>query len=802
MLRNYLKIALRSLIKNKVYSLINIFGLTVGIACCLILIFYVAQEINYDTFFKNSDHIYRIAYESHHPEGIEYNAGTMLPLAPAVEANFPQVKKISRILFEDRVLIRANDKEFFEEGITFADSTFFEIFSYHFLQGDAATALTKPNSVVLTESMAAKYFGTENPIGKNIQYDNNVNLDVTGVVKDVPINSHFTYDFVISYQVLADPTVFPYGMEQWGMTTSSYTYVLLEKNSSAESFEKSMNDLIGKRIADMSDNKIIFFLQPLKDIYLKSHLSNEINPNNSSTTLIILSTIGLFILLIASINYMNLATARSTKRAKEVGVRKVMGAFRFQLVKQFLTESFLITLLALILAIGLVEISITYFEQLLAKKIEYSYFLNWELGLGILGFVFFIGLISGSYPAFFLSRYQPVKVLKRGAGISQFSGGIPSLRKVLVIIQFTLCVLLLFGTLVITSQLDYMRNANMGFKSKYNVVIPVFDKSILRNYQSVKERLKQISNVNSVSAGFKAPVGGNGLGTNLHPNGYNGGKEFGIAVYTIDYDYLNNFGISLLAGRGFSEEYTSDYAKSMVVTEQVTKKLGLNSPHEAIGKKYLIGLNSIEATIVGVTKDFNSQSLHSEINPVVMLYLPPLFREFTVNINSVNIPETISAIEKTWKEFVPDYPFEYHFLDDYINKMYKDEERIAEIISFFAMIAIVIGCLGLFGLSAFSTEQRTKEIGVRKVLGASASSVVVMLTKEFSKLVLISNIIAWPIAYYLMNNWLNDFAFKIDISIWIFIISGCFGLCVALLTVSYQAVKAALANPIDSLRYE
>ena len=802
MFRNYLKIAIRNLLKNKVYTLINVVGLTIGIACSLIIIFYVVQETDYDTFFKNSDRIYRIAFESHHPEGTAYNAGTMLPLAPALAHNFPQVEKVSRILFEDRVLIRANEKEFFEEAVTFADSTFFEIFSYEFVQGGATSALAKPNSVVITESMAKKYFGNENPMGKVIQYDNNVNLSVSGVVKDVPINSHFTFDFVISYQVLADPSVFPYGLEQWGMTTSSYTYILLDKSSSAESFITSVNNIVGKRIAETSNNEIVFFLQPLKNIYLNSHLSNEVRPNNSTSTLIILLTIGLFILLIATINYMNLATARSTKRAREVGVRKVMGAFRFQLIKQFLAESFLITLVAFIFAIGLVEVSMPYFEQLLTKKIEYSYFLNWELALGILGFVFVLGMLSGSYPAFYLSRYQPAKVLKGGTGASQLSGGIPSLRKILVVVQFTLCVMLLFGTLVVTSQLNYMRNANMGFNSKYNLVIPVFDTSILSNYETVKNKLKQIPNVNSVSAGYKTPVAGAGLGTNLYPKGYDGGDDFFISVYTIDYDYLNQFGIDLIAGRGFSESYPNDLKKSMIVTEQVIKKLGFDTPQEAVGNQYQIGLNGIEGTIVGVIKDFNSTSLHSELQPVVMLYWPGLFREFTLNINSVHIPETLNAVEATWKEFVPNYPFEYHFLDEYIDKLYKDEARIAEIISFFAIIAIVIGCLGLFGLSAFSAEQRTKEIGIRKVLGASASSVVMMLTKEFSKLVLISNLIAWPIAYYLMNNWLNDFAYRINIGIWIFIISGCLGLGVALLTVSYQAVKAAVANPIESLKYE
>jgi len=801
MFKNYLKVALRNLIKQKLYTSITVLGLSIGITCCLLIMLYVKQELSYDKFYPNSDKVYRVVHEEITPQGKSLMAATPTPVGPALKEEYPEVEHITRVYFDDQVLFEHQDKQIFEDNVIFADPDFFKVFPFQILRGNLSHLLDTPDSMVLTASMAEKYFGDEEAIGKVFRINNQESFRVTGIMEDVPVNSHFHFDAVLSF-LSKNEQNFGTWLNLWTGFTTLYTYAVLPENINVKEFTQRVEDIIISHTEKRPGitRKILF--QPLESIHLYSHIEDEIEQNNFVSNLIILSTIAFLILIIACINYMNLATSQSEKRAKEVGMRKVLGAERLQLVKQFMGESILLTLFAVLFSLILAEIFLPIFSSLVGKQVKFIYSEN----IFFLAVFFFlavlIGAISSLYPSLFLSRHQPVKTLKGLKDSPRRSGRQLWFKKALVVIQFVVSILLIICTLVINQQLRYMRNARLGFDKEYTVVIPLLNESARGQYETLKNELIAYPGVAKATACFRSPIGDNVLITVAFPKGREDGTNFPIYINSVDFDYINNFGLDMAAGRNFSKEYSTDVKNAFIINEATFRKMGFSSPQEAIGKKLMTGFYGQEGTIIGVVKDHHISSLHEEIEPVVMVHFPEFFYSMAIKINSENVPQTLSSIEKTWNKFIPEFPFTYSFLDEYIDRLYKEEEQTARIVRTFSIIAIFIACLGLFGLAAFAAEQRTKEIGIRKVLGASASNITFFLSTEFTKWVLVANIIAWPIAYYAMNKWLQSFAYRINIGLLSFILAAIISFAIALLTVSYQSLKAAIANPVESLRYE
>lgn len=800
MLKNYLKIAFRNLLNQKFYSAINIIGLSIGISACIFVTLYIKHDLNYDRYHKNAEQIYRIGFSATEEGKTFYMAQSPALLGPTLKNIYPEIKKYSRIYFSERSLVKVGDIKNYEDRISYADSTFFEIFTYDVLVGNKAEFLKKANSIVLTESTAKKFFGNENPLGKIIEIDNRYNFEVTGVIKAVPTNSHFKFDFLASYSSLDKQSVAIY-LPQWGATFGSYTYISTEKGFEPKEFEKKAENFF-RTYTDMTNADWKIIVSPLLDIHLNSHLNDEIEENSSMLKILILGSIALFILLLACINFINLSTARSSKRAVEIGIRKVLGAVKFQLVKQFLSESVLLSLISFTISIIAVIFLLPSFSTLVGTEISFNPGANWIALIFVIIGVLLVGVLAGLYPAFFISSYQPIKVIKGVRASKTGKKSVSFLRKGLVILQFAISIILIAGTIIVNLQLKYLREYNMGFDKEYMIVLPVHEK-VGNNYKTIKNELKKIHGVLSATAGRGAPINSNNFGADCKPNGVNDEHgAFGIELNSVDYDYMNHFGVKIIAGRNFSEEFSGDFPNAMVINEKMVKSLGLQNPQDAIGKSYFISINEYKPEIIGVVKDFNSSSLHNEIASQVFMTNSNWFKEFIIKVKSENISSTINSVNELWAKFFPQYPFEYNFLDESIDKMYKSEEKYSRVISTFSVVALFIACLGLFGLASFVTELRKKEIGIRKVLGASVNNIIQIISGEFAILVMIANIIAWPVAYYFMNKWLQDFAYRIEMTWWIFIASGCIALLIALIAVSFQARKAATTNPIESLKYE
>lgn len=800
MFKNYLRIAFRNFRSQRFYSFINILGLSIGITACILVLLYVKHEFSYDTYHKNASQIYRIGF-SYTQEGVtNYCAQTPAKLGPALKEIYPEIKKLTRIYFSGRMLVKAGDMKNFEDGIAYADSAFFDIFSYDVINGNKAQFLKKANSIVLTESTAKKYFGNSNPLGKTIEIDNKYMFEVNGVIRDVPVNSQLRFDFIAPYSSLDKQPVSGY-FSQWSCTFGSYTYMLAGKGFDPKSFEKKTANFY-KTHTGLKEGDWRVIANPLLDIHLYSHLADETEENSSISKIIIISSIALFIMLLACINFVNLSTARASKRALEIGIRKVMGADKSQLIKQFLGESVLISLVALVFSGITVLLIMPSFSTLVGTRIGFDLINNWSTLFTIVGGVIVVGLLAGIYPAFFISSYEPVKVMK--GNISSGDSGKQSssfLRKGLVVFQFSISIILIAGTIIVNLQLRFLRDYNMGFDKEHMIVLPVHEK-VGDIYKTVKNEITNIPGILSVTAGLGAPVNSNNIASVCRPNGTGESGEFSIEVNSIDYDYMDQFGVQLVAGRNFSEEFSGDFPNAMVINEKMARRLGFKNARDAIGKSYIISVNDFKPEVIGVVKDFNSSSLHNEITSQVFMTNPKWFKEFIVKTNSSNMPSTLKRLNGIWAKFFPKYPFEYNFLDQSIDRMYKSEERYSQVISAFSVVALFIACLGLLGLASFVAKQRKKEIGIRKVHGASIKSIIQNVSGEFALLVIISNLIAWPATYYFMNKWLGEFAYRTDLSWWIFIVSGLITLVIAMLTVGYQAVKAAVANPVESLKNE
>ncbi|NMH88911.1 ABC transporter permease [Flavivirga algicola] len=799
MIRNYFKIAWRYLLKNKGYSFINIGGLAIGMTCFLLIVLFIKNELSFDNYHEKGNNIYRVVHHSSENNLEDRWIWGNAPVGPALKNDFPEV--IEKVQFSGRsdVLLSYNQHSFQEGDCFYVDPTVFDVFTWPLLSGNPETALEAPYSVVLTETTAKKYFGNEDPMGKTLDGKGGRARDgkytVTGVMKDIPGNSHFSFDVLMSmssfYQTR--PNIFGY----WGYV-DFYTYFLVADNFNQEAFQAKMPDFIKRNWPERSeDHYYDISFEPLSDAYLKSKVARQPGVTGNLSNIYIFAIIGLFILIIASINFMNLSTARSLERAKEVGVRKVIGANKKGLIYQFLGESLIIVLLSAILGLGIAMLCLPYINDITGKQFVSSEIFNsYTLALYI-GTALIAGVLAGVYPAFVLSGFNPSSVLK---GVFSTSKSGVNLRKGLVVFQFSLSIALIACTIIVYSQLDYMVNKNLGFDREQQLVIDYnWDREVLLNLETIKSEFLSLSGVNSVASsrtvpGGHFPAAGTSMETKEGPM-----QVFDPFLYEVDVDFIPHYNIEMVAGRAYSRDFPADTISSMVVNEAATRSLGYTNPSEIIGKRFQQW--GREGTVIGVVKDFNYVSLHHEVAPLA-LRLESAGKYLSLQIKSSNLQKTIADIRDKWVVLAPHRPFLYRFLDDSFNTQYEADFKFKELFTIFSFLAILIACLGLLGLTTYSAMQRTKEIGVRKVLGAEVSSIVTLLSKDFIKLVGIAILVATPFSWYAMRKWLNEYAFSIKIDWWVFAMAGSMALGIAIFTMSFYALKAARANPVKSLRTE
>ena len=806
MFRNYLKTAIRNLLRHKGFSFINIAGLALGMASCILILLWVLDERSYDRYHKNADQLYRVVVKGKMSNREIHFATSPAPLARALVDEFPEVLRATRLLRSRNVLVRYREKHINESLILYTDPNFFDVFSIPLIEGNPKEALDLPNSVVITKKAALKYFGSQDPMGKTLTLNNHTDFRITGLAQDVPANTHFHTEFFASLVTIPDSR-----NQNW-FSNPYHTYIVLDEEASAEELQDKLPEIITKYMGPLakkvmgitmqdfqsSGNTFGYFLQPVIDIHLHSDLEYELEPNGSIIYVYIFSLVAMFILMIACINFMNLSTARSATRAKEVGVRKVLGSDRPKLIKQFLTESVLLSFLSLLFAVGIVVLLQPFFNALSGKQLDSVLCNSWALLPGLIAVILLVGFFAGSYPAFFLSSFQPSSVLRgiKTAGIKSIR-----LRNGLVVFQFAISIMMLVGTFVVYHQLEYTRNKKLGFGKEQLLVIQHAG-SLSRNKEAFRDQMLKTPGIMNLS--YSNGIPGRHLGDFTHvAEGATARDMVRMFLLYADFAYLDTLRMEMIEGRYFSRDRTAD-KNSVILNETAVAALGMKNP---LGKRLVRGSpesgKSELYTIIGIVKDFHFESLHRKIRPLAMYLLPEEdARYVSVRLRPENFPQTLASVKKKWNAFVSGQPFEYFFLDDDFDRLYKAEKKVGELFSTFAVLAILVACLGLFGLASFTAEQRTKEIGIRKVLGATVSNIILLLTKEFSKGVLLANIIAGPAAYFAMNRWLQHFAYRISIGPWIFFLAAFMTFFIALITVSFQALKIATTNPVDALKYE
>ncbi len=785
MFKNYLKIAFRNLVRQKGNSFINITGLAIGMTCSMLILMWVQDELSFDRFNKNADDIYRVVENQFYAGGQIFPvAVTPSPLAPALKEQFPEIIRSTRFSFRSMTIRK--DEKVFTEGIVFADPDVFDIFTFQFVKGSAEKALSSPHSILLTEESAEKYFGADDPVGQTLRINNRDDFLVTGVIKNIPENSHLTYDFLAPFLYLKE---LGSSMESWG-SNWCYTYVLLQKNTPHAEVDKKIIDLIKKN----NENSVTeIYLQPLTKIHLYSSgkYTADIGGHGDIQYVRIFSVIAIFVLLIACINFMNLATARSEKRAKEVGLRKVVGAQRHQLIRQFFSEATILSLIAFLFALLFTELLLPLFNDVSGKELALGQ-LETTMLLGFFAIALLCGIISGSYPALYLSSFSPVATIKSNR--SSHAGG-SFFRKTLVVFQFALSVIMIIGTLVISRQMEYIRSKNLGL-DKENIGYFWMSRDFREKNEVAKNEILANPNIVSATRTNQLPTYVGNSTSDWQWDGKNPADEVLMHMLTADEDYAKTFKMEMAEGRFFSREFPAD-SHGVVVNQTAAKIMGMES---AVGKR--LTFDSTNFTIVGVVKDFHFKPIQTAIEPLIMFLAPNRYYAMLMRIKPENLTETIDFVEKTYKRFDADAPFNFNFLDEDYDNLYRAEQRVGKLSGYFAIIAILIASLGLYGLASYIAEQRTKEIGIRKVLGASVPALIILLSKNFVMLAAIANLIAWPVAYVVMSGWLQNYAYRTSLSVGIFFVAATLAIVIVLITVSYQAIKAALANPVKALRYE
>lgn len=811
MFKNYVIIAFRNIKRNKIFSFINITGLALGLAISSMILMYVVNELTYDRFHENHENIYRVTMDLEAMGNKLSGPITMAPLAPLLNEEYPDIKHAARMSQENHPIITYNNKLYEQTGLYYADPEFFDIFTVNFLQGDPEICFENPFSLVITEETAMKYFGDQDPIGSTFEFNNGNTYTITGVVEKMPSNSHISFDMLSPFSAL-----YKLNGEQmmsiWLMN-SYITYVELQDGVTPKDMAPKFAEIIQEHtanhpIAIQYGMKATMDLQPLKDIHLHSHFTFEDDNSRDTAFIYIYSAVALFILIIACINFMNLSTARSASRAREVGMRKVIGAERSRLIRQFLGESIFMSLLGLLIALALIEFLLPVFNSLINVNLTYNIFSNWQISLGLLGISLFVGCIAGIYPAFFLSSFRPVKVLK---GTLKAGTGSRIFRDILVVFQFVISIALIICTFTMLHQISYMKNKPLGFNKDHILIVPLRGSDIRSNMDVFKSNVVSLEGVQSASLSSNYPGDTGDMEFIFNFEGFEDQKPQIMKYEEVDYDYFETLGIDFIQGRNFSEDFSTD-SETFVINQALATQLGWD---DAIGKEvYWTDVENPKAglddntmvdkifKIVGVIKNYHFESLHDMIRPVLIRLGDSNLSELVVKIRPEIISKTISAIEKEWNSLSPNRPFKYHFLDDRIAQQYLREQRQSKTIIYVTFIAVLIACLGLFGLSTFMVEQRRKEIGIRKVLGATVGGITYKLSRELTQWILIANVIAWPIAYFAMKNWLQGFAYRASMNIGLFILAGLSAIAVALMTISFYTIKAAHTNPAQVIKYE
>jgi len=799
---NYLKVSTRNLLRNKGYSIINIAGLAIGIASCMMIMFWVQNELSYDRFHEKADRLYRLCIDGRISGRNVRTPASNFPAGPAMVRDFPEVINCARIDVMPTIPVVYQDKIFLEKDVLWADNSIFELFSFPLISKSQEYPLERPNTAVITEDMAKRYFGEEDPLGKTMRLNNERDFTITGIAKNVPTNSQIKFDMLCSFETrCAEDSELA---EEW-MYFSNVTFLLLEENSDYKKLESIfptfVDNHMGERLAAFGMG-INYFLQPLTSMHLYSDLEYDDFASTGNITYVYLfSGIALFVLLIACFNFINLTTARASARAREVGLRKTLGAHKGKLIIQFLSESVIYCVFSIILAILILEMALPIINPIIGTDLS-------PASIGIPSFILIlllvaigVGVLAGSYPAFILSAFKPINVLK-GNLRAGTSGS--RLRRALVVGQFVISIILIAGTVIIYKQINFIKNKKLGFDKEQLLVLPALDESLQKSSILIRDRLSAIPGVEKIAFGSKCP--GSGTSSSLIiPEGYT--DDQGIMMYQIyaSYDYFPTLGIEIVQGRNFSADIKSDVSNAAIINEAAAKLIGWKNP---IGKTITSpGADTDKSKwetkrIIGVVRDFHVEPLNKEIGPVFIINADEDLSMAILRLSTNDITGTVKKIKDVWGEIAPEQPLNFYFVEDEYDNMYRAEERMGILAFYFSILAIFIGCMGLFGMSSYAAEQRTKEIGIRKVLGATVPGILRLLSKEILILIAIACVIAWPISFYALNRWLENFAYRISLDIYIFILAGFFALAIAMLTISFQSVKAALANPIKSLKYE
>ena len=796
MIANYLKVAIRNLLRNKLFSTINILGLAIGMACCMLILLYVQDELSYDRHHKNADRIFRLADEVRVSGKTHRVAVTPFQMGPALVQDYPMVVDAVRFFRDigEKTLVETGEEYFYEPGVMFTDSNVFRVFDFPLNNGDPKTALREPYSIVLSAAMAQKYFGDDDPMGRPLSVDRKL-YKVTGILEEPTYNTHLQFDFLAT-PIESDD-------DGW-IAHSYYTYLLLRDENAASELEQALPDFVERHIRDRDKARRVQmkpFLQSLTDIHLHSSLEFEASPSGDIRYVYLFIAIALFVLLLACINYTILSTTHCTYRSKEVGLRKVVGAKRQQMIFQFLGDSTLIASISTVVAVMFVEIVLPTFGAFVERNLNLEYLRGGGLVLGFIGIVLFTGVLSGSYPAMFLSSFQPVAALK---GLARADSNKLSLQRTLVVIQFAISIVLLIGTGVVYDQASFIRNKRLGFQKEHVLVMPFGDADAMERY---KNAVTAYSSVLDVSASSTVP--GRRIASHLFRPVVEGESRDALLFNVVfaGHGFISTFGFEVSEGRAFSKEFGSDRLGTFMLNQAAMRKLGWAScKHKKLAHVFPEGGRfkvNVQGDVVGVVKDFHYRSLHHEIEPlVVMLVDRGWVNYLSIRIRPEDVAGTLKFLKSRWRDAVPNTPFEYSFLDTSFDQLYRAEARLGTLLGVFSILAIVVAGLGLFGLASISVQQRTKEIGIRKAVGAAVTNVVLHLSREYVLLVGIANLVAWPIAYYAMNRWLENFAYRVDPAIATFVLGGLLSLSIALLTVGYKTCKAAVANPVDALRYE
>jgi len=810
MFRNFIKTTLRSLVKDSYYSAINILGLAAGLTVTLLIILFIQDELTYDKYHDLHERVYRLESDFTLDNKNHKFGATQIPLGPTLMDEYPEIIDYARCAPVGTLYFVEEDREFQEDSIWFADSTFFNLFSHEFTHGDPVSALNRPNTMVITEYFASRHFGKKNPIGENLtDIDKNI-YEITGVIRNLPGNSHMKFNGLMSSATLAERI----GLDRFNDRSANsfwnigiYSYVLLaEKGSIQDVLEKfpGFYDKYMKELGDQIKGSFDLMATPLADIHLNPMDLEYDLPKGNRSYVYIFMFAALFILVIASINYMNMATARSARRSREVGMRKVSGSSRGKLIRQFLGESVFITMISFILSLILVKLLLTGFNDMSGKSLQFGLLSMKEVVLSGFLTALLVGVVSGLYPALYLSRFNPVVVLK---GLATGGKGGGSIRKALVLIQFTISVLMIIGTMIVSGQLKFMKTTDLGFDKENIMVMTVRDTTLRKSFESFREEIKTHPEILGAAQSNSNP--GSNVGIVVQRIEGDGGELLDKAVnrYSVDYRYADLLGIEIIQGRNYDRTMGTDISKAFIINEVAANEFGWGE--DALGKRWQLGINldgppQRDGEVIGVFKDFHYASLHNKVEPIVLVLQdrPISMPLFNIRITGNNTEEVIAFVDEKRKEFGDHYPFDYQFLTENLDEYYKEEAVIGSIFRYFTILTIFIAALGLLGLSAFMAQRRTREVGIRKVMGSSVNGIVYLFIREFSKWVIISNLVAWPLAWYGMDRWLQNFQYRIDLTIWIFALAFGLSLAIALITVSWQSVRAAITNPADTLRYE